>query len=69
MRIVPALLALFLAVPALAQPVFVLDILEVASGDHILHRVLGARGTGRFGVPVAGGPDVDGEGVADTAVA
>lgn len=58
--------ALLLAGAALAQPVAVTDLAE--SPPHV-QRVHGSVGDGRFGVPVAGGHDLDGDGFADTAFA
>ncbi len=52
-----------------AQPAPVLDIAQMAPEDGQLRRVYGASGEGRFGVPVAGGHDVDGDGFVDYAVA
>ena len=68
----PFLLALssLLVVPvAAAQPARVIDLAEVSPEDGLLRRVHGATGEGRFGLPVAGGGDVDGDGFVDYAVA
>jgi len=51
---------------AWAQPVAVTDL---AVADRGIQRVFGSVGDGRFGVPVAGGHDVDGDGLADSAFA
>lgn len=59
----------FAAVSATAQPPFVLDLAEVTTEETIAERVHGSTGTGVFGIPVAAGPDVDGDGLADLAVA
>ena len=45
------------------------DLAAVDDGDQEVLRVHGAQGQGRFGVPLAGGHDVDGDGFADVAVA
>lgn len=52
-----------------AQLVGTLDVAEVAPDDGLLRRVLGSVGSGAFGVPVAGGFDIDGDGHADSAFA
>jgi hypothetical protein len=46
-----------------------LDLATLATDDGVLRRIYGATGTGRLGVPLAGGPDIDGDGFADYAVA
>lgn len=53
---------------AQAQPRVTLDLATPLPAG-ALSRVYGSTGTGRFGVPVAGGSDVDGDGFADVAVA
>ncbi|MEM7587544.1 MAG: FG-GAP repeat protein [Acidobacteriota bacterium] len=55
--------------PASAQPDPVIDLATVSPDDGVLRRVYGATGDGRFGLPVAGGHDVDGDGFIDYAVA
>ncbi len=63
------------AQPALAAaPAKTVDIAALSAGTDPLIRVSGAGvrlagGLGRFGLPVAGGPDVDGDGYGDLAVA
>ncbi len=57
------------APPAAAQPLVTLDLAAVSPEDGVVRRVYGATGTGQFGVPVAGGHDVDGDGRTDYAVA
>ena len=52
-----------------AQSDPIIDLLDVAPTDGIVRRVYGATGEGRFGVPVAGGFDCDGDGFVDYAVA
>jgi hypothetical protein len=44
----------------------VVDLATLGAGD--LYRVYGSLGEGTYGVPVAGGFDVDGDGFADTAI-
>ncbi len=62
--------ALLLAVAASADgPSSVIDLATIDDDDPMLSRVWGASGDGHLGVPVAGGPDVDGDGFADMAVA
>ena len=55
--------------PAVAQPEPVLDLAAISPDDGVVRRVYGATGDGRFGVPVAGGFDCDGDGHVDYAVA
>lgn len=62
-------LLVFLAVSATAQPPFVLDLADVTTRETIAERVHGSSGTGVFGVPVAAGPDMDGDGLVDLGVA
>lgn len=63
-------LAAFLAAtPVLAQPETVIDLADADATADRLVRVYGARGTGAYGVPVAGGHDVDGDRNPDMAVA
>lgn len=64
-------LALVLPGPevAAAPPTHVLDLAELPADSRGVLRVLGAEGTGVFGVPVAGGGDLDGDGQPDLAVA
>jgi hypothetical protein len=52
-----------------AQPAGSLDLATVAPQDGLLRRVLGSVGNGAFGVPVAGGFDIDGDGHTDSAFA
>lgn len=60
-------LAALAASPMLsAQPAAVTDLAAAPAG---IERVYGSVGSGRFGVPVAGGHDLDGDGFADTAFA
>ena len=63
------LLASLAPLSAQGQPAPILDLATATVDSGILHRVHGAEGTGRFGVPVAGGGDVDGDGFEDYAVA
>ncbi len=66
----PVLLSLALAAaPLAAQPLKVLDLAALDPADGAVRRVYGATGEGRYGVPVAGGWDLDGDGHADYAVA
>jgi hypothetical protein len=58
-----------LAAGALAQPAPVVDLAGVTLAGGLLHRVWGAEGSGRFGLPVAGPGDLDGDGLQDYAVA
>ena len=53
----------------LAQPVRTIDLAATDPANGKLMRVLGALGNGQYGVPVAGGHDVDGDGHAEVAVA
>lgn len=56
--------------PALfAQPETIVDLATIEDGDDRVLRVHGASGDGRYGVPVAGGHDVDCDGFEDAAVA
>lgn len=59
---------LLVAAPLLAQPERVIDLLTVDPADGVAEWVYGAGGQGNFGVPVAGGHDVDGDGNRDFAV-
>ena len=54
---------------AAGQPFATLDLAAVSTDDGILHRVYGSSGDGRYGVPVTGGSDCDGDGLRDSAVA
>lgn len=54
--------------PAFAQPSLVVDLADLSTDGPHLHRVFGSDGTGQFGLPVAGGFDVDGDGSNDYAV-
>lgn len=66
----PIFLAAFAcSAAAHAQPAATLDLATLATDEGVLRRVYGSTGIGRLGVPVAGGPDVDGDGRADYAVA
>lgn len=47
----------------------ILDLSDLTPEKELLTRVSGSRGTGRFGLPVAGSFDVDGDGIPDFAVA
>lgn len=67
--LVLSFLTVLAAVPGTAQPPFVLDLADVTTRDTIAERVHGSTGTGVFGVPVAAGSDVDGDGLVDLAVA
>jgi hypothetical protein len=62
------LLALGSAGAVVAQPPPI-DLATVAAEDGLIERVLGSENMGRFGVPVAGGLDVDGDGFADATFA
>ncbi|RMH16358.1 MAG: hypothetical protein D6696_18325 [Acidobacteria bacterium] len=55
--------------PARAQPPAVLDLAGLEARDGVLLRLHGAGGSGAFGVPVAGGFDLDGDGHGDLALA
>ncbi|MCG8456616.1 MAG: hypothetical protein MI919_10075, partial [Holophagales bacterium] len=48
--------------PAQAQAVLTLDLASVPEGDSRVLRVFGSEGEGRFGLPVAAGHDLDGDG-------
>jgi len=63
------LLGLWAVGPLTAQPAAIFDLAAVSPADGSHTRVLGATGSGTFGVPVAGGGDVDGDRRADVAVA
>jgi len=52
-----------------AQPDVVLDLATISPADGKVRWVYGSTGTGRFGVPVAGGQDINGDGLPDYAVA
>lgn len=54
---------------ASAQPAAVLDLAAMTTDGGDLSRVLGASGSGSFGVPVTPAADMDGDGFADTAIA
>jgi len=60
---------LFLTSRVFAAPVAEVDLLGVETDLDVLQRVYGSTGTGRFGVPVAGGFDLDGDGHNDYAFA
>lgn len=66
-----ALFSANLLTPALvnAQAAGELDLADVNPGDGIYRRVLGSAGSGQYGVPVAGGADLDKDGFADYAMA
>lgn len=70
-RTTPSILALaaVLNSPLQAQPVGTLDLATVGTKDGGLQRVFGSGGQGNFGVPLAGGHDVDGDGYRDYALA
>ncbi len=59
----------FAPAASFAQPAPVIDLATVSPDDGLLRRVYGATGDGRFGLPVAGGSDCDGDGRVDYAVA
>jgi len=59
-------LALAASASLSAQPAAITDLAVTGAG---IQRVHGSVGDGRFGVPVAGGHDVDGDGFVDTAFA
>ncbi len=63
------LLLLGLAESLWAQPAYTLDLAQVFDGDARLFRLLGSVGEGAWGVPVAGGMDMDGDSKADFAMA
>ena len=63
------LLALCSLAPLAAQPALVVDLATVSTDGDQLRRIFGSAGEGDFGVPVAGGFDVDGDGFRDYAVA
>ena len=63
------ILLLSLAATAGAQPDPIVDLAAVSPEDGLVRRVYGATGQGNFGLPVAGGYDVDGDGLVDYAVA
>lgn len=63
------LLLLGLAESLCAQPSYTLDLAQVFDGDARLFRLLGSVGEGAWGVPVAGGMDMDGDSKADFAMA
>lgn len=52
-----------------APPSHLLDLADVPRDSRAVWRAWGARGRGVAGLPVAGGPDVDGDGSPDVAVA
>ncbi len=58
---------LLLAAAAGAQPFPILDLATVAPEDGVVRRVYGATGEGVYGLPVAGGFDLDGDGFTDYA--
>ena len=60
--------ALLHSVGAFAQPIAVIDLLDVPTNDGRLLRVLGRNGTGDSGLPVAGDHDLDDDGFEDYAV-
>lgn len=64
-----ALAALLICSVAYAQPSVVIDLDDVATDVRRLGRVHGSSGNGATGVPVAGGFDLDGDGVLDHALA
>ena len=63
------LLLLGLAENLCAQPAYTLDLATVLDGDPRLFRLLGSVGEGAWGVPTAGGMDMDGDSKADFAMA
>jgi hypothetical protein len=63
------LLLLGLAGNLCAQPAYTLDLAQVFDGDPRLFRLLGSVGEGAWGVPVAGGFDMDGDSKAEFAMA
>ena len=52
-----------------APPTHLLDLADVPRDSRAVWRAWGSRGPGVAGLPVAGGPDVDGDGLPDVAVA
>jgi hypothetical protein len=68
-RLLTALLVVMSARGLEAQLIGSVDLATVAPGDGLYRRVLGSVGNGSFGVPVAGGHDIDGDGHADSAIA
>lgn len=54
---------------AAAPPAFLVDLATVPLDSPDVFRAYGARGNGGAGLPVAAGPDVDGDGAPDVAVA
>ena len=76
-RCVPLLaaIALLSLASAHAQPVTTVDLAKVGIGEGVLHRTFGSRRdgllttNGNSGTPVAGGHDVDGDGLRDHALA
>ncbi|MFK7956046.1 MAG: FG-GAP repeat protein [Lysobacterales bacterium] len=58
-------LLVLLATVGHAQPTTQFDLLSTPDSADALTRVYGSSGTGRAGLPVAGGGDVDGDGFAD----
>ena len=65
----PVLSLLILTAAHAQTPERILDLADVSLDDGVLRRIYGATGTGSFGLPVAGGPDCDGDGFGDVAVA
>ncbi|MGI9430734.1 MAG: hypothetical protein ACR2PQ_00880, partial [Myxococcota bacterium] len=71
-RLVSALvlaLGLCSSVAAVAQPAVTLDVADLSTDEAVFLRVSGADGNGARGVPVAGGHDLDGDGLQDVAFA
>ncbi|MEM1182487.1 MAG: FG-GAP repeat protein [Acidobacteriota bacterium] len=64
-----ALAGLLVAGSAAPQPESIFDLATVAEGDQRVFRLHGSDGNGQFGVPVAGGFDMDGDGLPESAVA
>jgi len=52
-----------------AAPIVGIDLLNLGTNQDVLHRVYGSVGNGRFGTPVAGGFDMDGDSHNDYAFA